>query len=529
MHLDDATSPFHAGERAAQVRAGVRARSEQLGRRMIRDHLPAQHRDFLHQLPLVVLAAVDADGRPWASFATGQPGFAHAPDERTLHLDGALDVADPLADALDGGAPLGLLAIELSTRRRNRANGRVYRTADGMALRIGQTFGNCPRYIHPRTLVPSAAPPGPVTRGLDPRARALVRRADTFFIATVAPPEGPEGDPRRGADASHRGGPAGFVEVEGDRLTFTDYAGNGHFNTIGNLLLEPRVGLTFVDFESGDLLQLSGRAAVEWNPDGRTRTVRVEVDAAVFRPGGLPLRLAPPEAQGWRRFAVVRAEAESADVRSIYLAPADGGALLPFLPGQHITLRLEPDGPARSYSLSRAADGRGLRISVKRVPGGALSTALHRLAVGDRLDVREPSGDFVLDRASDAPVLLLAAGIGITPLLPMLQTLAGGSRPVLLVHGVRDGAHHPLADEQARLARYGARVHVAYSRPRAEDAGRHHSAGRVDGSLLAELGVSAGWQAYLCGPPGFVADALAALDGLGLARDAIFSEDFGAA
>lgn len=529
--FDDARSPFHAGERAAQTRAGVRDRTEQLGRRMIRDHLPAQHRDFLRQLPLVVLAAVDGDGRPWASPLAGPPGFAHAPDPKRLRLDAQLAGADPLAGWLDDDAPLGLLAIELHTRRRNRANGRVRRTDAGLELQIGQAFGNCPRYIHPRTLVTHDGRSGCpcFSAGLTEPARALIAAADTVFIATVAPVEGDPADPRRGADASHRAGPAGFVQVEGDRLTFRDYAGNGHFNTIGNLMLEPRVGLTFVDFATGDLLQVTGAAEVQWDGDGRERTIYVRVEATVLRPAGLPLRLAPPEAQGWRDFAVARVEPAGADVRSLYLVPADQGALAPFTPGQHITVRVPTaDGPVlRSYSLSRAYDGRAYRISVKRVPDGRASTTLHALLPGDRLALREPSGDFVLDRRGDAPVLLLAAGVGITPLMPMLQALAGGPRPVLLVHGCRDGARHPLRDELGRLADFGARVHVAYSRPRAQDAGLYDSVGRIDGPLLARLGVDAAWQAYVCGPAGFVGAALAALEGLGLVPDALFAEDFG--
>lgn len=553
--LDEADSPFHAGERAAQRLAGVRAESERLGRRMIRDHLPEQHRAFYAQLPFVVVGAVDARGRPWASLLTGAPGFARSPDPGRLVLATTPAPGDPLAGALVDGAELGVLGIELHTRRRNRATGRVQLTDEGIELSIRHSFGNCPQYIHPRVLRPEPNNSNirvggtcPVVSGLTDSMRSMIRLADTFFIASIAPAEPGRGDdPRRSADASHRGGPAGFVQVDGDVLEFPDYSGNGAFNTIGNLLLEPRAGLVFVDFASGDLLHLTGRAEVIWSgeairrhPDAQ-RVVRFVVDEALLRPAGLPLRLADPAHQGWRPFLVEATGMESETIRSFYLVPTDGGLAEPHAPGQHLTIRLpslgetpgwSADGPMRSYSLSQPFDGRGYRISVKREPHGQVSRRLHdHIQPGDVLAVRAPAGDFALDRASERPVVLLSAGVGITPLLPMLATLAHGDRPVVFVHGARDGASHAFGRVVRRLSASSAHVvsHIRYSQPRPGDrlGVDFDSVGRMDRALLAELGVDGGFEAYLCGPAGFMAAAHTALRGLGLPDDRIYSEDFG--
>ena len=266
-------SPFHAGEQVLQARAGVRERIERTGRAMIRDFMPDQHREFFAAQPLVFVGSVDARGRPWASMLTGNPGFMASPDARTLRVNALPVHGDPLASNLRSGAPLGLLGIELESRRRNRANGTVTRLDQaGFELRVEQSFGNCPQYIQARSLlsrVPGASPTVRAeSQALSERAQALVRRADTFFIATAAPGAG-AGNPVEGVDVSHRGGKPGFVRaaLEAGRsvLSAPDFGGNFLFNTFGNLLLNPRAALLFVDFDSGDLLSLTGEAEVLWD------------------------------------------------------------------------------------------------------------------------------------------------------------------------------------------------------------------------------------------------------------------------
>lgn len=294
-------APFHAGERAAQAKVGVAQRMAEIGQRVVRGVMPQQHREFFPLLPFVVLGAVDAQGQPWATLLAGSvPGFVTSPDETTLRIDALPPAGDPLAGLLDPGAPLGLLGIELPTRRRNRANGRVGQRDDaGFSLDVTQSFGNCPKYIQTRELLPgpAAAATGASPRRaarLDAGMQALVRTADTFFIATHAVGEGANG----GSDVSHRGGRPGFVQVSGDgtSLTWPDFIGNSFFNTLGNLVAQPRAGLVVPDFASGSLLHVAGHAEIVWDGPqveafaGAQRLVRLQVDEALLRPGALPWR-----------------------------------------------------------------------------------------------------------------------------------------------------------------------------------------------------------------------------------------------
>ena len=301
------SSPWHAGEREAQLRAGFAGSSGGA----IRAAMPDQHRAFFAQLPYVIVGSIEPRrhsaaltsggkprpsidaGAPVAAIWTGAPGFVTTPDPETLELAVALDPADPASPAFTPGAPFGLLGIELPTRRRNRANGTIVAVApDRITVAVHQSFGNCPQYIHPRELRPTAAVPAPTTQltALDDAARAAIRRADTFFVATAARLDEPTG----GVDVSHRGGPAGFVRVAGDVLTIPDYRGNRYFNTLGNLVSQPRAALLFADFASGDLLHLQGTTEIAWHPDealpGAERLWRLHVDHAWRRPGALALR-----------------------------------------------------------------------------------------------------------------------------------------------------------------------------------------------------------------------------------------------
>lgn len=289
-------TPFHRGEHEAQARAGVFGMEAWAGR-VIRPYLPEQHRIFFAALPVVVLAARDHAGRPWATLLAGAPGFASSPTPTTLRLDARPGPHDPLAGALTQGADVGILGLMPEARRRNRANGAVLSSEDG-ALWIGvrQSFGNCPQYIHRRAW--RAAPPQPRpasrTAALHPAQAQRIQGADTFFLASGYRGEGEH--PGFGLDASHRGGPPGVVTVEGaTRLVFPDYSGNNYFNTVGNLLLDARLGMLFVDFQDGGLLAVTGRAALDWAPDpvrfpGASRLIRLDIEEVVEQAGLLPLR-----------------------------------------------------------------------------------------------------------------------------------------------------------------------------------------------------------------------------------------------
>jgi predicted pyridoxine 5'-phosphate oxidase superfamily flavin-nucleotide-binding protein len=287
-----AAATFHAGELALQQRAGSFQRLAEVGPRVIRDHMPEPHREFFALLPFLLAGTVDAQGQPWASVLAGPPGFVHSPDPRSLRIAAAPLPHDPLAGTLVEGMPIGLLGIQPHTRRRNRVNGRVVALdAGGFTIQVSQSFGNCPKYIEPREPHHAAAA-GAVSMerlaALDAAAARLAASADTFFIATAHPRAGADGEPAHGVDVSHRGGPAGFVQVDGNRLAVPDFVGNGFFNTLGNLQLEPRCGLLFVDFFSGELLYLAARAEVQWVE--AQRQLVMEVSQAIRVRGSLPLR-----------------------------------------------------------------------------------------------------------------------------------------------------------------------------------------------------------------------------------------------
>lgn len=310
--MDSATppSPWHAGEVALQRQAGVAERMEQVGRQVLRPYLIEQHRQFYPQLPFVALGAVDAQGNAWASLRAGRPGFLQAPDAFALRVELPRDPADPAEAGMEDGAALGLLGIELHTRRRNRLNGSIRRRAGGFDLLVRQSYGNCPRYIQQRDFsfareagLATALPPRELG-GLDTRARAMIAGADTFFVASYA--VGADG--ARQVDVSHRGGRPGFVRVDADgALTIPDFAGNMFFNTLGNILATGRAGLVFVDFATGDLLQLSGAAelladaAETGRFEGAGRLWRFTPRRVVWRPDALPLRWSMREG-GWSPF-----------------------------------------------------------------------------------------------------------------------------------------------------------------------------------------------------------------------------------
>jgi hypothetical protein len=300
-----ARASWHEGERALQRLVGVDERMAELGTRVLRDHMPEQHRLFFPQLPFLLAGSVDAAQQPWASVLAAPPGFVHSPDPRHLRIDARPPAADPLAAALVPGVPIGLLGIEPQTRRRNRMNG-VIESADaqGFLVEVGQSFGNCPRYIQARepVFVPGAAGEQPVVLGdrLDPKARGMIAEADTLFIATAYPSSDgavSDGEPSHGVDVSHRGGRPGFVRIDGEgTLTVPDFAGNLFFNTLGNVVVHPRAGLLFIDFENGDLLQLAVSAEVIWNGpeveafEGAQHLLRMQVLAVRRMPAALPLR-----------------------------------------------------------------------------------------------------------------------------------------------------------------------------------------------------------------------------------------------
>ena len=288
-------SPFNPDELTAQTLAGGGPR----GGGGIRHSMPAPHQLFFAQLPCIFVAAIDTSGWPLATVLTGKPGFVQSPDPETLCIDALPDVGDPAADALLPDRSVGILGIDFSTRRRNRANGRIVgRHAHGIRVAVDQSFGNCPQYIQLRTLEngpragTGASADVETFEQLDGKAQAAIARADTFFVASCS--RAGVGA-AFGADISHRGGRPGFVRVDGNMLTIPDFRGNRYFNTLGNLIAEPRASLLFVEFETGSLIQLQGVAQVDWSGPaeefrGAERLWRFHITQGWRRNAALPLR-----------------------------------------------------------------------------------------------------------------------------------------------------------------------------------------------------------------------------------------------
>jgi ferredoxin-NADP reductase/MOSC domain-containing protein YiiM len=253
---------------------------------------------------------------------------------------------------------------------------------------------------------------------------------------------------------------------------------------------------------------------------------------------GLTAESPPPAWPGFRPLAVTALEPESTSVVSVRLADPDGGALPPARPGQFLTLRLPvaPGAPLlRSYSLSGAPGAGSYRISVKREPHGQGSEYVHsRVRAGDRLEAAAPRGSFIL-RPGAAPVLLISAGVGATPVLAMLYALAtvAPEREIWWLHSARSRAQEPFAAEsRAMLAALprGHR-HICYSHPGPGDVrGRdYQTQGRLTAEVLAELSLPRDAEAYICGPAAFMADVSAALVAIGVDGGRVRTEIFGAA
>ncbi|RQR44138.1 MULTISPECIES: pyridoxamine 5'-phosphate oxidase family protein [unclassified Burkholderia] len=561
-------APFHAGELAVQQRAGVTQAAGAAGRRGIRRFMPDQHRTFFTQLPFFVLGGVDPDGQPWATLRVGMPGFVTTPDARTLRIDGDALPGDPLAGAWQPGVPLGGLGIEFDTRRRNRVNG-VVRAVDGGALTIAveQSFGNCAKYIQGRTptFVPregDASVAADVSDRLSDADRALLAQADTFFVASANTSAG--AGAARGADVSHRGGMPGFVRVDdAHTLTTPDFSGNRFFNTLGNLQHDPRAGLLFVDFDSGDLLYVAAHAEIVWDGplvasfDGAQRVVRFHVREVRRTRGVLPFRWsaverapqfagkvgagvpavsAPAPASSspssWRPLRIAKIVDEARAIRSFHFEAADGDALPAYEAGQHLTLRValpDEDAPTiRSYTLSDAPGASHYRITVKRE--GRVSAWLHDHArAGMTLDAQMPRGRFTFDVASPRPAVLVSAGIGITPMIAMLRRALADdapSRRVVFVHGARDTADRPFSAELTRIADADPRVSLHWfdSRPQRDGAARP---GRVDIAQLKRILPFDDYDFYLCGPAAFMRDMYDGLRALNVPDERIRFEAFG--
>ncbi|ORA62492.1 pyridoxamine 5'-phosphate oxidase family protein [Mycobacteroides franklinii] len=251
---------YHAGELAVQRRMGQSDDAIRVGR-IISAEMPEVAAAFLAAQPLVFVSARDEGGRMWASQIVGPPGFAHAIDARTIAIEGMPVYGDPLAEALRSERKIGMIALQPQRRRRMRVNGTAVPSGEGLIVSTDQVYSNCPKYIARRDVSGiGSGLPGETRRGtsLDAGQRQTVSATDTFIIGTA--------DGEGNADASHRGGNPGFLQVlSPSLLRWPDYLGNSMFMTLGNLHVDPRCGLLIPNWHNGSTVQLAGTARLNWD------------------------------------------------------------------------------------------------------------------------------------------------------------------------------------------------------------------------------------------------------------------------
>ncbi|MBW4634190.1 MAG: pyridoxamine 5'-phosphate oxidase family protein [Iphinoe sp. HA4291-MV1] len=284
---------YHSGELAVQARAGVQAEADRLGK-SIGSIIKPTAQDFLRHQRLAIASTVETSGRVWASLLTGEPGFVQAVDEETVWVKTTPINNELLSKNLLATDEIGLLVIDLSTRRRLRVNGKAKVQSHGIHIQTNQVYFNCPKYIqvrHLETEVPTLhqAHQTQRTETLTSDQQHWIIQVDTFFIASF--------HPESGADASHRGGNPGFVKVlNASKLLFPDYSGNNMFNTLGNLVINPNAGLLFIDFEHGSTLQLTGKATIVWDAEravefaGAERLIEFQIEQVLEKTGVNSLR-----------------------------------------------------------------------------------------------------------------------------------------------------------------------------------------------------------------------------------------------
>jgi predicted pyridoxine 5'-phosphate oxidase superfamily flavin-nucleotide-binding protein len=265
-------NPYHEGELQVQARVGVLDEGA-MNSRVIQDSIIKGALRFINQLPMAVFGSLDQEENVWASVFVGTPGFMQAEDERLVNFDLTTMVHnphDPFWKNIQENPQVGMLAIELASRRRLRINGTITRESDELLqLQVKESYPNCPKYIQRRqvstplqgaNMTSHISAQGDV---LGSEQQAIIAKADTFFVASD--------HPERGVDASHRGGNPGFVTLIDDHtLRIPDYPGNSMFNTLGNFTANARAGLIFLDFNSHRTLQLTGRPEILYDVKGTT-------------------------------------------------------------------------------------------------------------------------------------------------------------------------------------------------------------------------------------------------------------------
>jgi ferredoxin-NADP reductase/predicted pyridoxine 5'-phosphate oxidase superfamily flavin-nucleotide-binding protein len=546
-------SPYHEGELAIQQRVDE-TETARINAGAIDKTILAGALRFIEQQPMVVIGSMDPKGQVWVSTLFGNPGFIRAVDNKTLELDISQPRSaecDPLWNNLLENPDVGLLVIELGSRRRIRINGRARKvSAKRILIDVERAYPNCPKYIQRRdwktldTNEQHATTPGTFGEKLNESQKKLIQNADTLFVASA--------HPDHGVDASHRGGHPGFVHIfNNQQLRIPDFTGNSMFNTLGNFTSYPYAGIIFVDFGSdisgGRLLQLTGKAEILWDMDdsqqddslketGGTRRYW-QFDITRWQESVLPYRFSwelldaspfIPELQRYSNFdetlslQVEHIQQETDRVKSFRLRADDGKALPEVLAGAHLQVMVKlPDGSEakRHYSLLNHPDDRSwYEIGVLKEPEGrGGSRYMHEhVSEGDTLEIQLPKNAFPMATHANHSILI-AGGIGITPILSMMHILSSRNKSFEMHYSARTFAGLAFRDRIERVASDSANFYAT----------KEPNGQRLD---LKELLATPkpGVHVYICGPRGMISAVREVAEAKGWHLSQIHFESFGA-
>lgn len=478
--MSNSNSPYHEGELAVQQLANESEMARMNGAVVSNKILGGALR-FIEQQSMAVIGSVSENGSVWSSVLFGPPGFVRPLNDHTIEIDLSQSPSaqdDPLWNNLTTKPSVGIIIIDLSSRRRIRINGQAKKIASHRyIIDVECSYPNCPKYIQRRQLktfstdnVLPNLQPSTTGKVLTERQKALIAKSDTFFVASA--------HPVNGVDASHRGGHPGFVHLIGNHtLRVPDFSGNSMFNTLGNFTSYPYAGLVFIDFEHGGVLQLTGQVEVLWNlddPDDETGgtqrywqfKISVWQESSVssvmdwefkdYSPF-IPKRLNSFKNDGKLLLKVGKIQNEAEQIKSFRLFSATDTPLPEFESGAHIQVSVKlPDGSnaERSYSLLSAPTNRAFyEIAVLAEPHGrGGSLYMHKsIQQGDIIVSKPPENAFSMaDNAHHT--ILIAGGIGITPIFSMLQHLVSKQQSFEMHYSARTKGALVFRKQIERLA-----------------------------------------------------------------------------
>jgi len=508
--------PYHEGEIEAQKKA-KELDIAFMNKGAFQETIPLGALPFVEQQPMVILGSVDEAGKIWASVLTGTPGFLMAHDEHTLVLNTSEPRSaddDPLWENMAQRSNVGMVIIELGSRRRLRVSGKAIKATDRhYAIEVDRAYPNCPKYIQRRqlTIENSSAPKREIysTYGqlLNDDQKSLISNADTFFVASAHPVQG--------IDASHRGGHSGFVKLVNENvLRIPDFSGNSMYNTLGNFISYPNAGLAFIDFENNRVLQLSGLAEILWSHEdpieetgGTQRYWQFTITG--WRESKLALEFkwqfidySPhiPQAKSSTQksnnllLEVTKITQETDQIKSFQFSTVDGSLLPKFHAGAHLPIKIMLDNgnsELRHYSLlSNPMDRNCYEIGVLlETDGRGGSRYLHqKIDIGTVIETNSPKNGFSLFNNAKHTILI-AGGIGITPMLSMLYELTDKQLSYEIHYSAKTLDSLAFREQIESIAGENAHFYVS----------RNSESSRLDlSNLLSTANPEA--HIYVCGP-----------------------------